>query len=341
MPEVAMTERRPIDAQRDSAKFGVIGVDGDDSTISEMMPIGDTLYMVKGRGIYGVQLADRIDPKRTNSAIPDIQQRIVSIGSDDPLVARILLTAHTLFNRTILGPTFDRESGMQLALDLLKDLVALETMRVDMEAAEARARAAFEDREKATGLLALPSINNLDARCDAFTQKAGHVVKLLEDVAKLFYGDELKSKWIDNLTKIAAERYGDDSFLAQYTLSAGPFLLMVLDLRNMIEHPKKDRYIRTNDYRLTPAGLIDPPFVEIVKPGQEAQKATVTLLMKQINDDLLAVSELLMAGFCSVSAHPVGGMDVHVVELPLDQRSNKNQRFYYGTLYGDKIVRMG
>jgi hypothetical protein len=57
-----MTERRPIDAQRDSAKFGVIGVDGDDSAISEMIPIGYTLYMVKGRGIYGLQLADKIDP---------------------------------------------------------------------------------------------------------------------------------------------------------------------------------------------------------------------------------------------------------------------------------------
>jgi hypothetical protein len=336
-----MTERRPIDAQRDSAKFGIIGADGDDSAISEMIPIGDTLYMVKGRGIYGVQLADKIDPQRTNAAIPDIQQRILSIGSDDPLVARTLLTAHTLFTPTILGPAFDRERSMQLALDLLKDFAALENMRVDMEAADARARAAFENRDKSTGLLALPSINDLDARCDAFAQKAGHVVGLLEDIAKLFYGDELKSKWIDNLTKIAAERYGNDSFLSLYMANARPFLLLVLDMRNMIEHPNKDKYIRTNDYRLMPSGLIDPPYIEILRPGEEPQKATLTLLMKQLIDDLLSVSESLMAGFCTEAAQPVGGMDVHVVELPLDQRSNKNQRFYYGTLLGDQIVRMG
>ena len=229
-----MTERRPIDAQRDSAKFGIIGADGDDSAISEMIPIGDTLYMVKGRGIYGVQLADKIDPQRTNAAIPDIQQRILSIGSDDPLVARTLLTAHTLFTQTILGPAFDRERSMQLALDLLKDFAALENMRVDMEAADARARAAFENRDKSTGLLALPSIDDLDARCDAFAQKAGHVVGLLEDIAKLFYGDELKSKWIDNLTQIAGERHGNDSFLSLYMANARPFLLLVLDMRNMI-----------------------------------------------------------------------------------------------------------
>jgi hypothetical protein len=230
---------------------------------------------------------------------------------------------------------------MRFALDLLKDFAALENMRVEMEAADAAARAAFENRDTSTGLLALPSINDLDARCDAFAQKAGHVVGLLEEIAKLFYGDELKSKWIDDLAKIAAERYGNDSFFGQYMASARPFLLLVLDMRNMIERPKPDKYIRTNDYRLTPGGLIDPPFIEIVRPGEEPQKATVTLLMKQMIDDLLSVSEILMANFCTMHTQPVGGMDVQVVELPLDQRSNKLQRFYYGTLFGGQIVRMG
>jgi hypothetical protein len=91
---------------------------------------------------------------------------------------------------------------------------------------------------------------------------------------------------------------------------------------------------------LTPAGLIDPPFIEILRPGEEVQKATVTLLMKEMIDDLVSVTEILTAALCSVAANPVGGMDVHVVELPIDQRSNKHQRFYYGTLFGEQVVRM-
>jgi hypothetical protein len=79
-----MTERRPIDVLRGSAKTGRIGVDADDSAITEMMPIGDTLYMAKERGIYGVQRADKTDPQRTNAAIPDTQQRILPVGSNDP-----------------------------------------------------------------------------------------------------------------------------------------------------------------------------------------------------------------------------------------------------------------
>jgi hypothetical protein len=97
-----MKSQRPIDVLRNSAKSGRIGGDGDDSAITEMIPIGDKLYIVKERGIYAMQLADQIDPQRTNAGIPDTQQKILPIGSDDPLVARTLMKAHTLFNPTLM-----------------------------------------------------------------------------------------------------------------------------------------------------------------------------------------------------------------------------------------------
>ena len=50
-----MSGKRPIDALRDSAKSGRIGSDGDDSAISDMIPIGYTLYIIKERAIYGVR----------------------------------------------------------------------------------------------------------------------------------------------------------------------------------------------------------------------------------------------------------------------------------------------
>ena len=76
--------KRPIDVLRDSGKSMQVGGDGDDSAIPEMIPIGDTLYMIKERSIYAVQLADQIDPDRTNAAIPDTQQQILSIGARAP-----------------------------------------------------------------------------------------------------------------------------------------------------------------------------------------------------------------------------------------------------------------
>jgi hypothetical protein len=335
-----MSGKRPIDALRDSAKSGRIGSDGDDSAISDMIPIGDTLYIIKERGIYGVQLADQIDPQRTNASIPDTQQKILAVGSGDPFVARTLLTAQTLFDDKLLPAPFDKEKGLRRVLELVKDLDALETIRCELETAEAQARGACE-AQQASGMLTLPSIKNLDARCDAFAQKAGHIVSILEAITRLFYTNELNSKWIDSLTGLAGERYGADSPFAHYMSEARPFLLFVLDMRNMIEHPKNEKYIKTFDFKMLPTGLIDPPYVEIVRPGEEKQKATITLLMKKLVDDLLSVSEVLIAHLGAAHVRPFAGMSIDVVELPVEQRSNKNQRFYYGCLYGDQIVRFG
>jgi len=336
-----MTERRPIDILRDSGKSARIGIDGDDSAISGMIPIGDTLYIIKERGIYAMQLADQIDPQRTNPAIPDIQQRILLVGSNDPIVARTLLTAHTLFDKKFLGPHFDQENGLKLALGLLKDFVALIGMQADLEAAEARAIASWENQKQDPGAFRLPSIGNAKQLCDAFAQKAGHVLNALKGIANLFYGEELKSKWIDSLTAIVADRYGGDSPFAQWMKDARPFLLYVLDMRNMIEHPALDKFIKVSDFRLLPARKIDRPSVEIVRPGEESIAYPITMLMKTVTDDLVSVAEVLMAYLCSVNVRPLAGMSIHVVEPPQEQRSNKKQRFYYGYFNGKQIVRFG
>jgi hypothetical protein len=336
-----MAERRPIDALRNSGKSMQIGTDGDDSAISEMIPIGETLYLVKERGTYAMQLADQIDPKRINAAIPDTQQRVLAIGSTDPIVARTFLTAHTLFDKNFLGSSFDQEKGLKLALELLKDIAVLVEMRADLESAGARARASWEAEKPERGAISLPAIGNVKQRFDAFAQKTGHVVKTLERIAKLFYDKELKSKWIDSLTSIAADRYGDDSPFAQWMKNARPFLLYVLDLRNLIEHHATDKFIKVSDFRLMASGEIALPSVEIVRPGEPTATASITILMKKVADHLVSVSEVLMAHLCDVNVQPVAGMSFHVFELSPEHRSNKSQRFYYGYYNGEQIVRIG
>ena len=336
-----MEQRWPIDARRNSAFSGKVGSDGDDSAIHEMIPLGDFMYVVKERGVYSMQLADQIDPGRTNISVPNVQQKILPIGSSDPIVARTLLTAHTLFKAELLGPSFNEKKGVELMLELLKSIVAMIGMRVELEAADAQARAAFEARAQACGALALPAIANLKARCDAFSQKGGHVVDILENIAKLFYRSELKSKWIDALCELTAQRYGEGSPFAQYMTKARPFLLFVRDMRNMIEHPKDDKHVKVRDFRLLPSTEIAPPTFEIVRPGEGAQSATITLLMTQIVDDLVSVTEVLIVYLCRATVQPFAGFAINVVELPLEQRSNKEQRFYYGCQHGGQIVRFG
>ena len=233
-----MVEKRPIDRLRSSAISMEIDDADDGSRISEMISMGGKLLIVKEHSIHAIQLADQIDPERTNARIPNTQQKLLAMGADDPIVARIFLTGHTLFSKTALGQDFDEAKGLCLALALLQSLVAMNGMLIALETAETEAKTRHEQQGQQRRGLLLPSIPELKARCEAFAQKAGHVVNSLEQISKIFYAKEISKKWIDSLAALVTKRYGSDSPFSQHMTAVRPLLLILLDMRNLIEHPK-------------------------------------------------------------------------------------------------------
>ena len=57
----------------------------DPSEITGMFGLGESLLIVKRKGIYAIKMADQIDPNRTNPNIPNTVQRFAPYGSDDLL----------------------------------------------------------------------------------------------------------------------------------------------------------------------------------------------------------------------------------------------------------------
>ncbi len=336
-----MAGNRPIDRMRDSGGTMTIGDADDDSAITEMISTSEKLYCVKRRGIYAVQIADQIDPIRANPAISDTQQKIFSVGSDSPIVARTLLTAHRLFKKTFLGQNFDEDHAIALALNLLEDFLALDATRGHLEDVIESAKNGYGRTVAAKNATHLPSTKGLKQSLDSFAQKMGHIVNTLEDVAKLFYGAELSRKWIDSLARLVAEKYGEDSEFAIYMQGASEFLLLANSIRNLIEHPKADEYIALDDFKLLPTGMIDLPAITLVRLGQENAKATVTLWMQRMVDDLVSVCEVLIAHLCGANVQPLAGFPTFVTELPVEQRGNPIVRFSYASMMGDRIIPAG
>ncbi|KAB2920654.1 MAG: hypothetical protein F9K30_16120 [Dechloromonas sp.] len=331
---------RPIDEIRNSAMSMKIGAP-DDGTITEMVCVGDRMLVVMERAIHVMQLADSIDPDRNNIAIPNTQQRLLSRGADDPIVAKTLLTAQVLFKKTHLGNDFDEQRGLTLSLDLLKDIATMADMLNATQDAQDTAIGAFEKETKAGRHLMLPAIGDAEARCDAFAQKVGHAVDILRDMACLFYGEALKKKWIDSLSKLTKERYGCEDPFTKFVEAAAPFLLTLREMRNMIEHPKADQHIKVFDFRLLPSGQVMVPSIETIEPGDKSFQAPLTSFMSQVTDDIANVAELLMTYLCNTHVQPFPAFPVQVVELPLEQRSNPLVRMSYGCIQGDQIIRIG
>jgi hypothetical protein len=78
---------RPIDKVRNSGLS--ITLPADTGGITDMGEINGALHMIGGSAIYRVQLADEIDPERTNIAIPNTHQKVLSYGTDFPMSGKL------------------------------------------------------------------------------------------------------------------------------------------------------------------------------------------------------------------------------------------------------------
>jgi hypothetical protein len=323
------TEKRPIDQLRESAVSLTIGSPDDKSDAVAMFEIDSRLCAVTGSGVYAVQLADQTDPKRTNPAIRNSTQRLLPVGANDAIVSGILLTVERLFKATYLGQPFPEKTAINLAWQQTKDVIALAKMAGEFEAAQQKIIAEFDATKVTPSQITLPTMEDTEHRFDAFAQKIGHTVNTLKELARLFY-PELTAKWIDGLMKLTADRYGADVPFARYMAQVGKTLLLMRDLRNMVEHPKPGLRARIFDFRQIATGEILVPSVEFEGSPYGTLPNALHTIMGLLTGGITSMTELLIVQLCNANAKPFPGFDIGVIELPQQQRGNSNVRFAYG-----------
>ncbi|MBD2551186.1 hypothetical protein H6G65_16660 [Microcystis elabens FACHB-917] len=315
----------------------------EDGASSVMIDMDSALYIVKERAIYAIQMADQVDPERTNAAVPNTQQRLLSIGTHDPEVARIFLTAYTMFKSKHLGTSFPEREAWSHAFEYLRDIVAMTEIRAALVKAIEEAVAGSNKVVTKDRSITLPALGNAKERCDAFAQKIGHAIDTLKAVAHLFYPKELSKKWIDSLTVVAAQKHGDDDPLALFMKEKREYLLFMRDLRNMIEHPKVNTYVKVSDFQLLPSMDLVAPSLDIVRPGKTPIAEPLASFMAQVIEELVSIAEVFFALLCGANAESFSAFPLTVVELPLSRRPtwNPHQRISYGIVVNGEVHPLG
>ena len=107
-----------------------------------MKSIGDRLYLLAQRGVVSGEMADSIDPERTNEAIPPFVQRTeLSYGVDHTFIQQTLCVAFQLLDHTYLPDTVDEDEARAHALDAAIALAAIIDVADEMQAHQDRTRA--------------------------------------------------------------------------------------------------------------------------------------------------------------------------------------------------------
>ena len=331
-----MKRKRPIDVLRDSAFSMEVGTP-EEGSLEEFMKLEDRLLTIKKKAVYEFILADTIDPERTNVAIPNSQQRVLDIGSESPILCRILLTADTLFKPVYLQHVIDCKAAMSAAFRATLELAAMSFDRDQLLSEIEEALSGVRDEEMTTGFK-IPVIPNLQARSKAILYRGHDAIKAMLDIVRLFYGPKITHA--DSLLKYAEKNIEPEDSFRQFIEKAVPVLRFIWNMRNAVAHPKPTTRILVQNFSLRADGTLDVPSIEIIHPDTPQTAVPAIDLIDSIIESLQAIFEELSVYLCDRHAKH-GEFQIGVAEVPQHRRRHDHVRFSYVVNLGGQWQPLG
>jgi hypothetical protein len=330
---------RPIDKIRKSALSMTLPEDA--GGISDMCEINGSLHMIGGKAIYRVQLADEIDPQRTNIGVPNTHQKVLSVGTESPIVRQVLMTAKRLFGNKVLGPDFDYKGAINLSFDALQDLTVMSSLHEELSK---KLRAISEEMKNAAvrqRSFTVPTVGGVRASAESFLQKADHAALDLFGIVKLFYGDAVGQGLFQGLHRLIKEKFGDDDPFTKFLTQVLPFLQFVRNARNAMEHPDASKSVEVTDILLLPSGELQPPCIEVIHLETAQPSVHMLDLMGHFTNHLAIIFEVMVAYLCGCNVQPFAGLPLGIIEYTEDQQKAYKCRYGYGTRMGGQMVPFG
>jgi hypothetical protein len=324
-----VSAKRPIDIQRDNAVTLRIGGDDDKSSVKEFLSTQDCLYVIKQAGVFKIQLADDIDPTRTNPNIPSLSQRVLIAGYDDPIVARVLLTAKYLFDERNATVNPFVSQLFESCLVLTRQLLEVDAMTRKLEDEIRRKEVALTEKPSATHTFSLPSIPKMEMELNNIFCLADKAKDTILAICRLQFlpaaVGRVKLEALGKAVEIALQ--AEPELVTSWKEYVKNFSL-IRNLRNASEHPKENYRIILTDFSMQPNGRINSPLIEIQHPDIPIKIFPVIEFLAFIRNALLEQAETILVFIrlaILVKHNPYGEW---VAEFPKEERRHMFVRFY-------------
>lgn len=323
-----MSGKRAIDRQRDSAITMHIGGD-DKSEIQEFLSTGNGLYVIKETGVYKIQLADDIDPERSNPNIPNLNQQVLASGHNNEVVAAILLTAKYLFDEKNATVKPFVASLFESCLGLTRQVLELDALTNALANDIAQKETAFTANPPAANAVIIPSIPDLDTKLHNILFKADKAKDAVLEICRLQFLPDTKGKpKLESLEQAIEKSLSAEPQLIAAWKETAKYFVLVRNMRNVIEHPKDNYQVVLSNFTMRADGKIYPPLVEIQHPDTPIRTLPLVEFLEFIRNTMLEHAEVMLAfiRFAVLLNHnPFGEW---VSEFPEEERRHKHVRYY-------------
>ncbi|MBV8799483.1 MAG: hypothetical protein JOY77_07270 [Alphaproteobacteria bacterium] len=324
---------RPIDRGRNSAIQAQI--EGDVGAILTMFPLKDErLFFICERGVTSGQLADEIDPGRTNPSLPQIVQTPeLTYGASSPFIQRTLCVAAELFDQTYFPQQVSRDDGLVLALEAARALSEVEDTIIALDANEAKIRKQLASGEYKRHVV--PKTPNLKGRVEGAVGHLREVALLAQKLADLFY-PRAKSNipFTSHLIDALKTQLPADDSLRPHVEWCLAQIERFFDHRNALIHggPGKDQQFILRDYEMQSDGNLVAPTIEIVHPDSPLPRMDIGQFLKDARESVSLTFETFVAGFCDRNApQRHKGFVFGVEKSNQDRRTGK--RFFWNGMF--------
>ncbi|MDZ4693426.1 hypothetical protein [Terricaulis sp.] len=319
--------KRPIDKKRDAALSFTIGHGGEPGV--EMIVVGDRMLTVTTKSVIQTQLADQIDPERTDITLPNaVQQKVLSYGSHDAIICRTLLTGKALFSEGWQGKGFDKDAALSLSLRAAEYLSAMSNAHAQLRGEWEQAAAELKRMNGQAPML--PSIKDLTTRCENFVDTSRKCLMLVVQLAALFYPKASNEKaWRQTVETALANRFASDALGREAFKEGADTIEAVNNYRNACHHPDETKRMIVTGFELRAGPRIFAPSVEFVHPKTPMKRDDLLAFMQEMIERAGLIFEGMSALLCDENIPNTGGLEVRIGRLPDDQAHHGVRYRYY------------
>jgi hypothetical protein len=255
-------------ARRASAGSAELDLAPED-TIQRMVSLGDRLLIISKWRTYSVRPPDMVDPLVTHENVPWEHALVLPFGVTDPIVARTLI--HIEDNARSAGfKQADVEDIQRVTFSILTSLSNMQVVRD-------RCRAEIDSRiaDIEGGMLeiyskpakkSIPQVPTLALEFRTFIFETKRVLNELTQLFDVMLGKKVEPAHFHKLLRWAEGKFGGEHQLTSMLRKSQPWIVRVIDFRNMVEHPKEDEYIEIVNFSFAPSAQIQVPHFVVFHP---------------------------------------------------------------------------
>lgn len=330
-----MKNKKRIDLFRNSGGSAKIGTDKD-GAIADLFEFEEKLFVIKEKAIYEFVPADKIDPERSNPAIPKgVQRKVINKGSKSEIVSRTFLTAKKLFKVEFFPETINIKKILSLSLDLLLELDNLEKEIKEYLKIENKLILSYKNQREIDSSFSIPSMSNVLTRCKTIFQKADHIEQILMEINGLFYPDFglRKQSQFPKFHKNLKIKYGENDDFTTFIHESLTFLELIRGLRNCLDHRLEN--VNVFDFELLASGELITPSIEIDYKKNKLERTSLSSFLPLLSKNIIFFIENIFA-FLADKNVKSDQLPKKVVIVPQKLRSNKYIKFGFWSPLGDK-----